>query len=556
MPILGENGKVLVYNPDSTWRMWALQEIYRGVVDSGKYVPKVNDFVVDYTSGECWRVIDLDLTTFIPTLSRIALIGEGGQFSDYDVILGQGPGGVYDTHRAYLDTSVRPFDLALEHRNFIHGSMAKYAKIFRGSVSSNSDYRVISAFYDGSGNFLGDQIPLELVYMPNGQNLATFSVPPCKTTEDMPNGEIITAVVYSDTGHVVSINPYIVERTSYVRSVNTSIKYITHISLETFYISGTDPNLILYPVNITLNSVNLIGVVHYSDGSKVRLPIDGTRFKIFGLENFVATVVGQEIPVVITYTLGNDETAYGTSVGATHHLSATYVAKTTEAEKQYAVKLYGFPVWVNASNGYRLEWFLYNLDRDRHYNVTPYVSINNNTVAYNPTLYGVVQRLSVSINLQNVSGAFANYIHTQTIDITLRNQATEAPTNWTIGFDPGQNPQFGIDNQAKSTFVNQNLKYVDISLDAQNKEEWLDRIFYQTKPLFNPQTEIVVPEPDYFVLEFTGSTVEYPISQWNSTLTVMAPLSDLDTLFIRFFKRTVDNDIQLGISALPVHQQP
>lgn len=556
MPILGENGKVLVYDPDSTWRIWALQETYRGTADSGKYVPKINDFIVDYTSGETWRVLDLDLTTYIPTLARIKLIGEGDDFDDYDIILGQGPGAVYDTHRAYLDTSVRPFDLALEHRNFIHGTMSKYAKIFRGSVSEEGDYRVISAFYDGSGNMLGDQIPLELSNVPNAQNYATYSIPPCKTTEDMPNGEIVTVVVYSDTGHVVSKSKYIVERTSYIRSVNSPIKYITHINLESQYLSGTDPNLILYPVNVTLNSLNLIGVVNYSDGSKAKLPIDGTRFKVFGLENFVATVVGQELPVVITYTLAANESAYGTTVGATHHLSANYVAKTIEADNQYAVKLYGFPVWVNAVSGYRIEWFLYNLDRARHYNVTPLVSFNANAPAYDPTLYGVTQRLSVNINLQQISGEFANHIHTQAIDITLHNQGTEAPTNWTIGFDPGQNPPFGVYNQVKMTYVNQNLKYLDISLGAQNRQEWLERLYYKTRPLINPQTEAIPPEPDHFVLMTGSQSVEYPISQWASTITTNLLMNDRDTLFIKFFRRSVDNDIQLSIAGIPIHQQP
>lgn len=554
MSIIGVNGKVLVYDPDSTWKIWALQEIYRGTVDSGKYVPKVNDFVVDYTSGETWRVLDLDLTTFIPTLYRIKLISEGNEFDNYDIILGQGPGSIYDTHRAYLDTSVTPHVLALEHRNYVHGTLARYAKIYRGSVADEGDYRVISMFYDASGNFLGDQIPLELAYVPNAQVYATYAIPPCKTNEDMPNGEIVTVVVFSDTGHVVCKDKYIVERTSYIRSVQDSIRYVTHISLESSFISASDPNLILYPVNTTLNSMNLIGVVHYSDGSKLKLPVDGNRFKLFGLEHFVSTIVGQEIPLVITYTLSPDESSYGTSVGATHHLSETYTAKTTEADNQYAVKLYCYPVWIDAVNGYRLEWFMYNLDRERVYNVTPYVTINSNVSFYNPTLFGVTQRLSVNINLQHASGAFANHIHTQTIDITLRAPADHPPTNWTIGFEAGQSPQFGVGNEAKMDFRNQNLKYLDISLGANNRTEWLERIYYATKPLINPESEDLPPEPDHFTISVGGPEQEFPISQWNSSLETALLMNDMNTLFVKFIRRTPDSDIHLSIAALPIHQ--
>lgn len=553
-PVTGVNGKVLIYEPNAPWKTWALQEIYRGLVNSGVYVPKVNDFVVDYNEFIWYKVISVDPTTYVPDLEEIEFIPTGENFDDYDVILGQGPGSVYDTHRAYLDTSVRPFDLALEHRNYIHGTMAKYAKIYRGSVANESDYRVISMFYDPSGNFLGDQIPLELVNMPNGQNYATYSIPPCKTSEDMPDGEIVTVVVFSDTGHVVSKDKFIVERSAYIRSINDSIKYVSHISLESDFISGSDPNVILYPINVPLNSLNLIGVVHYSDGSVIKLPVDQTRFKVFGLERFVATIVGQEIPVVLTYILASDEVAYGTSVGETHHISETYKAKTIEADGQYAVKLFAYPQWIDATTGYRLEWFLANLDREKIYNVTPYVTINANSPAFNPTYYGITQNLSVSINLQNVSSIFSSYIHTQTIGISLMTPGTEPPTNWTISFENGQNPIYGLGNKFASTFVNANLSYLDITCGAQSLSEWLNKLYYPTRPLFNPSSEAVPPAPNYFSLMIGGTEIELPIAQWQNTITFNSIVTNLSTGYIKFFFRTPDNDTYLSIAGVPIHQ--
>jgi len=554
MSTVGVNGKVLVYDPDSPWKTWALQEIYLGTVTSGKYVPKLNDWVRDITTAELFRVTSLDITTYIPVLESVVEVNTGENIDDYDIILGQGPGSVYDTHRAFLDTSVRPYSLALEHRNYIHGTMAKYAKIFRGTLSEGGDYHVISAFYDPSGNLLGDSVPLELVAMPNGMNYATYAVPPCKTIEDMPNGEVVTVVIYSDTGHVVSKSKYIIERTAYIRAVNSSTKYITNISLKSDFISGSDPNVILYPINVPLNSLNLIGVVHYSDGSTVELPVDGTRFKVFGLANFVATVVGQEIPVVLCYTLAADEAAYGTTVGATHTLTETYTAKTVEADGQYAVKLFGYPVWQDPVNGYKLQWYLMNLDRETFYDVTPYVQFNANSPAYNPALYGVVQRLSVSLNLQSVSGSFKSYVHTQTMDLSLKNQGTEPPTNWTIAFEPGQDPVFGTDNQVKMTYENANLSYLDITCGATTQEEWLNKLFYYTKPLINPDNEVTPPTPDFMVLMIGGTETTLPVTDWQNTITINTVLANNSTLFIRFIKRTVDNDIQLAIAGIPVHQ--
>lgn len=553
-PTLGVNNKVLIYEPNSPWKIWAYQEIYIGTTESGVYVPKVNDFVLNYEDFIWYKVISLDSTSFIPTLDTVQFIPSGEEFSDYDVILGQGPGSVYDTYRAYLDTSVMPYSLALEQRNYIHGTMAQYVKIFRGSIANANDYRVISMFYDTNGNFLGDQVPLELVYMPNGQNYATYSIPPCKTSEDMPDGEIITVVVYSDTGHVVSKCKFIVERTSYIRSVNESIKYVSSISLESDFISGSNPSLINFPINVPLNSLNLIGVVHYSDGSTTRMPVDNTRFKVFGLESFVSTIVGQEIPIVLTYTLGNSEVAYGTSVGETHHISESYVAKTVEADGQYAVKLYCYPVWQDSVNGYKLRWFMYNLDRELVFEVTPSIIFNSTSQTYNPTMYGVTQTLSVSINLQNVSGTFANYIHTQTIGVSLLKPGNDTPTNWTILFESGQNPVYGLGNEAKLDFVNSNLSRLDIKCGATDLEDWLDKLYYPTKPLKNPSTEATPPVPNMFTVMVDGFEVTLPIVEWQNQITINGLVKNMDTAFIKFIFRTSTDDIQLSIAGIPIHQ--
>lgn len=555
-PTLGVNGEVLIYEPNSPFKIWAYSEVYVGTTTSGVYVPKVGDFVVDTETFTWNKVISIDPTTYIPTFDTINFVPEGSDISEIDVILGQGPGSVYDTHRAYLDTSVRPFDLALEHRNYIHGSMAKYAKIYRGSVANGSDYRVISMYYDTNNNFLGDQIPLELVNMPNGQNYATYSIPPCKTSEDMPDGEIITVVIFSDVGHVVSKDKFLIERSSYIRAVNDSIKYVSHIGLESDFISQSDPNLILFPINVPVSSLNLIGVVYYSDGTSVKMPVDNTRFKVFGLETFVSTVVGQEIPLVLTYTLAQNEVAYGTTVGETHHISENYLAKTVQADGQYAVKLFSYPVWQDATNGYKLRWFMYNLDREQVFDVTPYITFNGTSQTYNPTMYGVTQTLSVSLNLQNVSGTFSNYMFTQTIGVSLLKPGTDTPTNWTIQFENGQNPVYGLNNQVLSTFVNANLSQLDITSGATTQDEWLQNLFYNTKPLFNPSTETKAPAPNMFTVMIGAASMTLPISEWQNTVVFNGLVNINDTCYIKFIFRNNGDDTQLSIAGLPIHAAP
>ena len=119
-----------------------------------------------------------------------------------------------------------------------------------------------------SGNYLTDTIPLEVVAINSHDNYAIKSIPPFKTTFNLEDGEIVTAVFYSDDGGVVSKRQLLVENTAFIRSQNASMRYISHINLECSFLSDPNSNVINYPVNLPVNSINMMGVVNYSDGSR------------------------------------------------------------------------------------------------------------------------------------------------------------------------------------------------------------------------------------------------------------------------------------------------
>lgn len=552
--ITGTDGKVPVYEPDGRWTTWSLAQIFIGTVGEGRYVPKVDDYVVDTETDERYIVASIDPTTMVAVLRKIVPSNVSGVFSDTDLLLGVGPGTQSDTYRIYIDQSVIPHTLAVDARLKVNGSMVTSCKIFKGSELSGN-LAVISAMYDQSGNLLGQTVPLELVVMANQQNLAVKSVPVCYTSQALVDGEVVTAVFYSDTGHVVSKRQLLVENTAFIRSSNVGTKYVTDISLECPFLSQADPQLIQYPINVPLNSLNLMGVVHYSDGSTLRMPVDGQKFAIFGLENFAATIVGQKVPLVLKYSLSPGEVVYGSSVGSEHFIAKSYRAQTQAADGIYSVKLFGYPVWIDAVNGYRMEWFLYNLERSTVYRATPYVRFNDNTAAFNPIAYGTSQRLSVSVNLKDVNPVFRSYIHVQTIDIVLLGEATIRDTNWTVGFEPGQNPPYGRDNFVNLEFINQNLRKLKLDMGAVNITEWLNRAYYASKPLVDITRESLPPTPDFFSILIGNTELEFPIAQWNQEISLSQVIGNNDTLFVKFFKRTVENDLQLAIAGIPIWQQ-
>lgn len=553
LSITATDGGVPIYDPDGRWTTWSLDQIYLGTEGLNKYVPKVDDYVVDPKTDERYRVVELDETTMIPRLVRIVPASVDA-FSDSDLLMGVGPGTQSDTYRVYIDTSVMPHTLAVDARLKVHGSMATTAKIFKGSEVANTAHAV-SAFYDQMGNLLGQLIPLELVAMPDGQNYTVKSVPVCYTTEQLADGEVVTVVFYSDAGRVVSKRQLLVENTAFIRSSDAGTKYVSDISLESPFLSSSDPTLIQYPVNVPLNGLNLMGRVHYSDGTSRLMPVDGSKFRIYGLDHYVATIVGQKLPLVLSYALSEGEVAYGATVGAERYFTESYRAQTMQADGSYSVKLFGYPVYIDPINGYRLEWFLLNLDRQAVYRATPYVTINANTRAFDPIAFGVSQKLSVSVDLSKLSPAYNAYIHTQAVEIVLLAPGTEHVTNWTIAFSPGQDPVYGKDNFAATTFINQNLTKVNLKMDMLTRESWLDRVFYRAQPLFDDTREIKAPAPNFFKLLIGNNSYEFPIEQWGSDLLVETAVENASTIYVQFFKRTPENDLQLGVSGLPVWQQ-
>lgn len=543
---------VLIIDPNRSFRTWHISEIYVPG-HTGRYVPNPDDLIVDYTEG-FFRVASVDYTTGVSTLVKWVLPRVNENFNDEDILLGAGPGLPSESYRALIDTSVFPHTLALDSRLRVYGTTNSYIKVFKGrNVGVTGE--VISAFYDQNGTLLGENIPLELVATEDAGNIAIKAPMVGHTLRQLPDGEVVTAVVYDDVGQPRSVNPLLVLNTAFIRTTDAAAKYIVGISLESPFLSETDPGLIEYPINMPVEGLNIVGVVTYSDGSKLRLPIDGTKFALYGLDNYIASIQGQQVPLVLTYKLSLNEFNYIGVPSPNGHISVPYRATTLESDGAYTVKLFAYPVWVSDLVGYRLEYFLYNLDRDTVYPVTNLVEMATGSRAFDPLQYGVVQRITVAVDLNRVDPQFAAYRHAQTFEITLmRDGDSSYGDNWTIGFDPGQDPPYGSGLSAISQFINVGNWKLDVSCGATTLENWLDRVFYATRPLYDPATELKAPEPNFFAVVTPSGRAEFPIDMWNSEITVEQAPAEGKLVYLEFIRRGSTTDLQLGVSGLVTHQ--
>ena len=539
--ITGTDGHAPQYDPNGRWCWWDMDEIYMGQDGLNKYVPKVGDYVANRSLRKTFEVTALDQFTLIPTLTDTE--GNTGL-------------GLVDTvsnnYVAYIDTRVVPFVFTLDARWLIPGSMTSYCKVFKGTNATNTG-KVLSFLYDQSGNFLTNNIPLETASIDNHTNIATKVVQQCHTNEALQDDEIVTAVIYDAQGHVMKKDYFRVENTGFIRSVSAGVKYVSHISLKSPFLSSSDQHRLDYPLNVPLQAFNMTGVVNYSDGSTLELTVDNTRFRMLGLERFVATAPGQEIPLVLSYTLDNDEIAYGNVSIDGKTISQAYSLVAAPQNGAYSVKLFGYPSWVDNILGYTMKWFLMDLNRDILFEVTPFVYYNNNGDPYNPTLYNQIQNISVRINLRDISNAFASYIHTQTATVVLKNPGTVTTgTQWLVAADPNQDPMYGNNLFASVQMINQNLWKVKVDAGIANQVSWLEQLYTYTRPVLDRKKEISPPAPTHFVVFHGNNRFEFPVAQWSAELTITDTLPLAGTLFVEFIRRTATGDLRLAVAGLPI----
>lgn len=546
------------YEPHRGFRVWSRTEILTEH-GTGKWVPNPGDLVFDPTQG-FFIVVDVDPFTHYSQLKPWSppapVVEEGDQ--DELVAFTSGFGG--ESFRMYVDTSVTPHTLSPDDRiNFYRSSVDHY-KVFLGTDINPDLGRVISIMFDPSGNFLGTAIPVEsrpATVTRNGVEFSTTVKVPMVgyTSEKLEDGETVTLVAYSADGGVQKTATLIVKNTAVLRRADTSRKYIKNITLDTPFLSSADPQVVEFPINVAVEALPMTAVVHYSDGSKHRMAVDGGKFSLYGLRDYIATVVGQEFPMVLTYQLSEDEVSYNLEPTANRRLTVEYRAKTAPVDGAYEVKLYVFPVWASPELGYRLEYWLYNLDRQDFYNVTPYIEMGVNSQPFRPTDYGVLQTLTVALDLNKVDGRFAPYRHVQTFQVALMSRGDSPQPNWVVHFRPDQEEGYGRDLLADLEYVNTNYWRLRLGNGFPSKELWLENLYGKIEPLFHEEKEVEAPTPTHFRVVFLHNQYEFSVEQWDDALVVNNDLRNGEALYIQWIRRTATTDLQLGISALPVKQR-
>ena len=539
-----------VYNPNGLWQVWNFNDIYTGPSGSGIYVPKVGDQVNQIVGNVITQYVveNVTLGNLLSTLTPAAV--PESTSSNVNVLFGNNP----DTYAIYIDKSVIPYALNVDARLEVKGSMITACKIFQGTDISATG-NVISAMYDSSGNYVGETIPLNLVASDAyNNNIAIKVVAASNTSANLLDGELVSAVFFNLSGNVVSQKQLQVYNTGFVRSLNASAKTVIGIGLVSPFLSSSNSNVINYPLNLQMNVDNLTGVVYYSDGSSASMAIDGVKFSVSGLSAYASTNVNQSYSLVATYVLQENESAYGVNNVNVAHFSKPYTLVTSAANLNYQTQLFAYPVWNGTA--YTLEWLIYDMSRSLSTDVTNQVILTN---TFNGTLYGTKQTVNASINLGTVNPAYGTFNYSQAVDILLEapgtfRQNSATPPNWYVTPISGTMPLFGAGCFATYLVNSPTNRTVNLMGTYTTQATWLEAYYNASLPMTLAGVETTPPTPTHFNLIINGTATTFPLSSWNTAITISQVIAANSTLFIEFIERTSIADLQLAVAGVPFYQ--
>ena len=367
----------------------------------------------------------------------------------------------------------------------------------------------------------------------------------------MTDGEVVTCVIYSDTGMVTSVNPLLVKNTSYIRSVNSDNLYVTHLSLNSPYLVGDSQQKIEVPLNTPLENMNLTVNVHYSNGDKKQCQIDNKKITVDGLNAFKVSQKNQSSPLIVNYHFNDDEANYCATSDTGGSISKVYQLTTLPPLSKGIVKLFVIPRWNSSLTRWDLFFYLYNLDRDISKDVTKYVRIVEPAgQGYDPLNYGTLQRLTFSLQMKEIGELEVDYEHRQNFEITIFSAMGGKSPSWTMEYVDGGDIIYG-DKQYVKVNNNTGKVLLDLSQDITSFSGWLDVMYMPLYPLYSDEeTKPLIPT--HVILEYKNQKVEVVLTYYNDVIEfpVMPLLGD--NIICKWIRRTEARDMELAISALAV----
>lgn len=543
------NIKRPIINLNRGFTVHAEADIYTGPDGTGQVCPNVDDMIWSWVHG-AMRCINLNVDTGLSIIEPWQQPNQNIDASGLDVLLGNGGHTPREYYILHVDNSVVPSSVTADAKLRLYRKDADHVKYYLGYNDEQRD-EVISKNYDGAGQYINDRVGLEPLQAgePNVQTAFTPEV--SHTTHTLKTGDIITAVVYNEQGGQISTTEMVVSETALSNKGLNSARYVVGINLKAPWMRPNS-DILDVPVNLPVASLGLMAEVVYNSGDRVEHPVDGTRFSVYGLENYVASVPDYNHPLVLSYRMDDNEVSTTQSTADSNHITKAYSIHTLPAKHEYNLKLFVYPDWNGSM--WILRYYLANLSRSEILEVTDLVTYGEGSLSsFNPTLWGIEQTFTVSLRLDEVDGSFAPYRHVQSIKLVVFSPPRISNSaSWLVHYDDEGGEAYGDGVYAEQRLVTVSDYAFKLDVNASSVDEWLAKVFRPTLPLYDKAVETSTPNPTHFDVIVGNERQRYTMDAWNQELQFGVKLDTGAMVSVVWVIESEHEDLYLGVSGFMV----
>lgn len=563
MPLTQHNGDKMTsafVDRNAGFRQFHVSELKQ---NGGMYVPNPRDIVVATNPDVLYKVVSVNYDTGIAVLDLFELRDAQDIMGITNYYVSNGPFDIDDSRRIYIDYSLTPPVSRIDATLRIPGSDAHHIVIYKGEDVTAQQGIKVSLYYKADSPDPLPEVPL-LLSTPaiDANNPAIKVADVFYISEDLPHGSIVTAVIFNELGDALETVRLIVHRSDDVRRDNTLSRYIVGIDLDSPFARAENPQVIEVPINATLADVPMYGVVRYSDGSQVTLPLGGSKFTLQGTDNYISSELGAKKAVTLIYHLDKTERYIKNNNSIAGVIDKQYILLSVRgnglddaASDAYAAKLFGYPRWNSSTQVYSMEYYI-TFNDGIFYRVTNLVRPTTTGPQFNGASLGITQTFTVTINLNTINANYKSYNHVQIMNINLARRGDESMVPlWTVAYQ-SSTARYGEGLFLRAAPLNQlntnwTCNYVQ---PGTTKQEFLERSYYRSMPLYNPALQEGPEEPTHMLVGTFSADVWREVSLssgFGTPIELSGAFNNGSLILVRFIRRDVNGDRVLSACGVP-----
>lgn len=401
---------------------------------------------------------------------------------------------------AFYDDRVDPTKIVIDSLLTITGSNNVEYLLKRKSPTDPEETEIISVYYDSTGNYSGNRIPLK-THIETGSKYCSN----CHTLVTLEDEELITMEVYDNAGTQSAKITLFARRATILNDLDQE-PIIIDFQLNS---PQTKDDMIYIYEKQTPEQLLLEPTLVYNTGEQKIVPVDNERCFLYGLENLITSYPGLRQPMLCKYFLRTSEEAEG-SIDDRH---GRYVVVekniiVVSHETMFGSKISVIPLWNSLTGKYSLRFYLYTTDRDSVKDVTNKVEMLSTFDGGN---FNSEQLLEFKIDLDEVFQLDDPSVHVQNLWMRLRTYASVE--RYILKDTENDEYAYGVD----SVLYRRPVIHYDDTLEQyfiptsifENKEAVIESFYTRARPLFNTNTEISAPLPTHFTIRdpYTNNTI-------------------------------------------------